>query len=222
MKQDDKPKIAKLLNVIYDNSKGKMVSVSHFPLTPVFLKLNIYSNDRVKIMDYLKDRLIFHEGLRAGFKYMWKGDMPDTAKIAQEIIDYYTSKDNRNPKYVRTVKTEIVDVAKRDLATPRLSERTVGAKGYSFHNSKIHEAYICSVTKLPNQKTSFDILITRDDENIRLTNVPFFSDIHMLCIYLEKTHQKFKPDMPITAPSIPALHIVTEKESESKSVTVNL
>ena len=214
MKQDDLKRIAQALNAIYANSKGKMVSVNKAPLTPVFIKYNIYSNDRVKIMDYLKERLIFHEGLKAGMKYMWKGDLPDTEKIAQDIIDFYHSQNNRDPKYVRTLKTEVVDVVKRDLATTRIPGKTVGEKGFSFHNAKIYEAYVCSVTKLPNQKTSFDILISDEEENIRLTNIPFFPDIHMLCMYLEKTHQKFKPDLPLHV-EIPPLPVVTHETPET-------
>ena len=205
MKQNDLKRIASAINEIYANSKGKMVSVNKAPLTPVFVKNNIYSNDRAKIMDYLKDRLIFHEGLRAGMKYRWIGDLPDTEKIAQDIIDFYHNLNNRDPKYVRTIKTEVVDVVKREASTVRATERTVGEKGFTFSNSRIYESYICSVTKLPNQKSSFDIIISVEDENIRLSNHLFFPDIHMLCIYLEKTHQKFKPDLPlhVETPTLP-------------------
>ncbi|MGV8947567.1 MAG: hypothetical protein ACOH1N_14155 [Lutibacter sp.] len=197
MKKVDIPRIAAVLNAIYDNSKGKMVSVSEKPLTPCFDNVKIYSDDRVKIMDYLKDRLLWHEGYRAGLKYMWKGDMPDTAKIAEDIVDYYSNKENLDPKFVKTVKKEVVDVVKRDLNIARPPERIVGSRGYSFYEHRIHESYICSVTKIPNQRTSFDVLISDGNQNVRLTDVPTFPTLKMLAVYLEKTFIKFKPDLPI-------------------------
>lgn len=226
MQLKDVPKIASALNHIYAQSKGKMVSVHDKPIGPIFLKHNIFSNDRAKVIDYLKSKVIWHEGERSGLKYKWIGDVPDTTKLATDIVEFYIAKKQKNPKTTITVKKEIVDVEKKELKIVKpFNIKTVGDKGFVIYESKIYEALICMVQKMPNLKMTFDVILSVNNHNIIISNPVFFPEIHMLCVFLEKTYAKFKYENPIqlSSPEISSSFInnIIDENTSAENKTNN-
>jgi len=183
----DSPRIAKVISAIQSASMGKMISVKDAPLTVLFNEQKIYSEDRMKIMDYLKERLIFHEGARAGMKYMWKGDFSDSEKIAEEIVDYYSK--NEPLKY------RVTETTKKKSALPSLIHaRNVGDKGYILYNNHIYEAYVYSAKMFPNEKAVYDVLITEEGVNKSLSNMLIFPTVALLVSFVQNSVAKFNPD----------------------------
>ena len=111
MKQQDASRVAAIINAIYSNSQGKLIGVKEFPLTPLFRENKFYAAEQAQIMEFLKVNLVSIIGERAGMKYMWKGEMPDTEKIALEIIRFCDT-DNQNKK--KSIKYRKDKVAKTE------------------------------------------------------------------------------------------------------------
>jgi hypothetical protein len=197
MKQQDITRIAAVINAIYSNSQGELIGVKEFPLSPIFKQQKFYPNEQVPIMDYLKEHLIYVTGERAGMKYKWKGDMPDAEKIAQDIIDFYAANKKDKPKIAKVKKMVVAVVDKPERKATRFVDKVAGDMGYIFYMDRIYHAYICKVSKFPNQKPSYEVLITYSGKNCMVTNVPIFPSIQILCDFLAKTNHTFNMNAPL-------------------------
>ncbi len=196
MKTSDTQIIVSLLKEIRSASENKLVSVREVPLSPMFTERRIYSEDRVMIMNFLKDKILQHTGVKAGLKYRWQTDIDDLEQIAQDIIDYSIKFSEDNLK-VKTVKKVIVNAERKNNLTSRIIERNVGSKGVILYNNRLHEAYVSKVTKFPMEKPSYEVLVTIDSHNVLLADQMIFPNVTAICQFLEKTYRKFDPEVSI-------------------------
>jgi hypothetical protein len=197
MKQQDVSRIAVVINTIYNNSLGKMISVKEFPMTPIFKENKFYATEQAQILEYMKERLITVIGERAGMKYMWKGEMPDTNKIALEIIKHCDADNKNKSKNIKDAKAKLTKVEKPKELTKRFVEKIAGDMGYVLYMDQIYEAYIYKVSKYPKIKAAYEVLITYGGKNCIVANVPIFPSITILCNFLVQTNHVFNMNAPL-------------------------